>query len=46
MFNVKVDAVRVCNVPGKIKRFGTRSNWKESLCHAGTGNDINFMGAE
>jgi large subunit ribosomal protein L23 len=50
MFNVKVDAVRVCNVPGKIKRFGgtlgRRGDWKKAYVTLKTGFDINFMGAE
>ena len=50
MFNVKVDAVRVCNMPGKIKRFGgtlgQRSDWKKAYVTLKTGYDINFMGSE
>ena len=50
MFNVKVDAVRVCNVPGKVKRFGgtlgRRSDWKKAYVTLSIGHDINFMGAE
>jgi len=48
MFDVKVDAVRVCNVVGKQKRFqrtlGRRSDWKKAYVTLKEGSDIDFMG--
>lgn len=50
MFDVKVDAVQIANVRGKIKRFGQstgkRANWKKAYVTLAEGHDINFMGAE
>ena len=50
MFDVKVDAVQIANVNGKIKRFGgklgKRSDWKKAFVTLAEGHDINFMGAE
>lgn len=50
MFNVKVDAVHVINVKGKMKRFGGRpggrSSWKKAYVTLAEGHDINFMGKE
>jgi large subunit ribosomal protein L23 len=50
MFDVKVDAVQVANVSGKVKRFGQslgkRANWKKAYVTLAEGHDINFMGAE
>lgn len=50
MFKVKVDAVRVCNMPGKVKRFGgtlgQRSDWKKAYVTLQSGYDINFTGTE
>lgn len=50
MFDVKVDAVQVTNVKGKIKRSGSslgkRSDWKKAFVTLAEGHDINFMGAE
>jgi large subunit ribosomal protein L23 len=50
MFDVKVDAVQIANVKGKIKRSGSslgkRSDWKKAFVTLAEGHDINFMGAE
>jgi large subunit ribosomal protein L23 len=50
MFDVKVDAVQVTNVKGKIKRSGStmgkRSDWKKAFVTLAEGHDINYMGAE
>jgi large subunit ribosomal protein L23 len=50
MFNVKVESVRVCNVRGKIKRFGQtygiRSGWKKAYVKLAAGNEIALAGAE
>ena len=49
MFDVKVTAVQVANVKGKVKRFGQtlgrRSDWKKAYVTLAEGSDINFMGA-
>jgi len=49
LFNVKVDAVRVCNVKGKTKMFkqmaGKRKDWKKAYISLQEGQDISF-GAE
>lgn len=48
MFDVKVVAVRVCNVVGKKKRFqaiqGRRRNWKKAYVTLEKGCDIDFTG--
>jgi large subunit ribosomal protein L23 len=50
MFDVKVDAVQIANVSGKVKRFGgaigKRSDWKKAFVTLAEGHDINFMGAD
>jgi large subunit ribosomal protein L23 len=50
MFDVKVDAVQITNVKGKIKRSGStmgkRSDWKKAFVTLAEGHDINYMGAE
>ena len=50
MFNVKVDAVQISNVRGKVKRrgatIGRRSDWKKAYVTLAEGHDIDFMGAE
>jgi large subunit ribosomal protein L23 len=50
MFDVKVSAVQVSNVKGKIKRFGQslgrRSDWKKAYVTLAEGSDIDFVGAE
>lgn len=50
MFDVKVDAVQITNVKGKIKRSGSRlgkrSDWKKAFVTLAEGYDINYMGAE
>jgi len=46
LFNVKVDAVRLLNVKGKMKqnRFGLsrRNNWKKAYVRLAEGHDIDF----
>lgn len=50
MFNVKVDAVRVANHQGKVKRFGARfgrrNHWKKAYVTLQQGSEIDFLGAE
>jgi large subunit ribosomal protein L23 len=50
MFGVKVAAIQVSNVKGKIKRFGQtmgrRSDWKKAYVTLTEGSDIDFMGAD
>ena len=50
MFDVKVDAVQIANVSGKVKRFGgaigKRSDWKKAFVTLAEGHDINFTGAD
>jgi large subunit ribosomal protein L23 len=50
MFDVKVEAVQMANVRGKVKRFGQkmgkRSDWKKAYVTLAEGHDINFMGAD
>ncbi len=50
MFEVKVDAVQVSNMKGKLKRFGQsigrRKNWKKAYVTLAEGQDIDFMGGE
>jgi len=50
MFDVKVDAVQIANVSGKVKRFGgamgKRSDWKKAFVTLAEGHDINYMGAD
>lgn len=50
MFDVKVTAVQVANVKGKVKRFGQtlgrRSDWKKAYVTLAEGSDIDFVGAE
>ena len=49
-FDVKVDAVRVVNIKGKTKRFGTRmgkrSDWRKAYVRLTPGQEIEFVGAE
>lgn len=49
MFNVKVEAVRVLNVKGKIKRFGRslgkRSDWKKAYVKLQSGYNIELATA-
>lgn len=46
LFKVKVDAVRVLNVKGKVKqnKFGMsrRNNWKKAYVRLAAGHDIDF----
>jgi large subunit ribosomal protein L23 len=46
IFNVAVEAVRVCNVKGKTKKFrqrqGCRSDWKKAMVSLREGHDINL----
>lgn len=48
MFSVKVDAVQVCLVRGKRKKFGKtegrRSGWKKAYVKLADGHDIDFTG--
>ncbi len=50
LFNVKVTAVQVANVGGKVKRFGQmtgrRSDWKKAYVTLAEGSDIDFLGAD
>lgn len=50
MFDVKVEAVQMANMRGKVKRFGQkmgkRSDWKKAYVTLAEGHDINFMGAD
>jgi large subunit ribosomal protein L23 len=50
LFDVKVDAVAVVNVPGKSKRFGARigrqQSWKKAYVRLAAGQDLDFIGAE
>lgn len=50
MFDVKVDAVTVCGVKGKTKRFGAstgkRSGWKKAYVTLAEGHDIDFVGPQ
>ncbi|WP_150046451.1 MULTISPECIES: 50S ribosomal protein L23 [Methylomonas] len=49
MFDVKVDAVRVLNVKGKVKRFGRslgkRSDWKKAYIKLQSGYAIELASA-
>ena len=49
MFKVEVNNVRVANVKGKTKRFGStygkRINWKKAYVSLKPGFDIDFSGA-
>lgn len=48
LFNVKVGAIRVCNVRGKERRFkqmtGHRKGWKKAYVSLQEGYDIDFTG--
>jgi large subunit ribosomal protein L23 len=50
LFEVKVSAVQVSNMKGKLKRFGQsigrRKNWKKAYVTLAEGQDIDFMGGE
>ena len=51
LFEVKVDAVQVVNVKGKIKRFqqakGRRSDWKKAYVKLAEGSSLEeFFGAD
>lgn len=50
LFEVEVDAVRVSNMKGKIKRFGQqmgrRKDWKKAYVRVKEGQTIDFMGGE
>lgn len=49
MFEVEVEAVRVLNTKGKVKRFGRslgkRSDWKKAYVKLQKGYDIDFATA-
>jgi large subunit ribosomal protein L23 len=46
IFKVGVEAVRICNVKGKVKKFrqrqGCRSDWKKAMVSLREGHDINL----
>ena len=46
IFKVAVEAVRICNVKGKAKKFrqtsGKRADWKKALVSLKKGHDINL----
>ncbi len=48
-FDVEVQSVQVCNMRGKVKRFGrtpgARSNWKKAYVRLKEGHDIDFASA-
>ena len=50
LFNVKVEAVRLLNVKGKAKRFGSRlgqrQSWKKAYVQLAAGSDIDFQGSD
>ena len=50
LFEVEVDAVRVTNVKGKVKRsgqrMGRRKDWKKAYVRVKDGQTIDFMGGE
>jgi large subunit ribosomal protein L23 len=50
LFNVEVEAVRVCNTQGKLKRFGQklgrRSGSKKAYVTLKPGFDIDYAGAK
>lgn len=50
LFDVEVDAVRVSNMNGKVKRFGMqmgrRKDWKKAYVRVKEGQTIDFMGGE
>jgi len=50
LFEVEVDAVRVTNVKGKVKRsgprLGRRKDWKKAYVRVKEGQTIDFMGGE
>ncbi|HHJ19166.1 MAG TPA: 50S ribosomal protein L23 [Gammaproteobacteria bacterium] len=50
LFEVEVDSVRVLNVKGKEKRFGSRlgkrSDWRKAYVRLKEGQDIELVGAE
>ncbi len=50
LFKVEVEAVRVTNVKGKVKRsgatLGRRKNWKKAYVRVKDGQTIDFMGNE
>lgn len=50
MFEVKVEAVQIAVVKGKIKRFGgdtgRRSDWKKAYVRLAAGQTIDFLGGD
>ena len=50
LFDVKVTAVSVSNMKGKLKRFsnsiGRRKDWKKAYVTLAEGQDIDFMGGD
>lgn len=49
-FEVEVEAVQICNIRGKVKRFGrtpgARQNWKKAYVKLKEGHDIDFAGGQ
>lgn len=50
LFKVQVEAVRVANVKGKVKRtgrfVGRRDNWKKAYVCLAPGQELNFVAGE
>jgi large subunit ribosomal protein L23 len=50
MFEVKVEAVQVARVRGKVKRFGAnlgrRADWKKAYVRLAPGQTIDFLGGD
>ena len=50
LFDVKVKGVRICNMKGKVKRFGRsigkRNGMKKAYITLQEGYDIEYMGAD
>lgn len=50
LFKVTVESVQVCNIKGKVRRFGQREgrrqDWKKAYVCLKEGDDINFSGIE
>ena len=50
LFKVEVEAVKVANVKGKVKRFGRhfgrRDNWRKAYVCLKPGQELNFVAGE
>ncbi len=50
LFKVGVESVQICNVKGKVKRFGKmtgrRKGWKKAFVCLKPGQEINFASGE